>query len=170
MSSRRYRIDIQVDAAFANDIDDAMLAEVVSATLTYLERPASDLTVVVADDLVVQQFNRQYRDIDAPTDVLSFAAQEQAPDGPTPMLPEELLSELGRYLGDLLIAYPFAERQAAEFGNSVQAELNLLAVHGTLHLLGYDHADSEGEAAMWALQEAILAPFGAAGLTRRNYA
>jgi probable rRNA maturation factor len=84
-------------------------------------------------------------------------------------LPPELAEELDRHLGDVVIAYPYAERQAQQFGNSAAAELRLLAVHGTLHLLGYDHASPEEEEEMWAVQEAILAPLGEATLARRTY-
>ena len=68
-----------------------------------------------------------------------------------------------------MIAYPYAARQAERFGNSVRAELRLLAVHGTLHLLGHDHATQAEEDAMWAIQEAILAPLGDAAVARRRY-
>ena len=64
---------------------------------------------------------------------------------------------------------PYSARQAAHYGNSVTAELQLLAVHGTLHLLGYDHQDDDAEAAMWALQEQVLAQFGQGALARRVY-
>jgi probable rRNA maturation factor len=85
------------------------------------------------------------------------------------LLPPELAAEMDRHLGDVVIAYPYAERQAQRFGNSLAAELRLLAIHGTLHLLGYDHATSDEEEAMWAEQEAILAPLGEANLARRTY-
>ena len=125
------------------------------------------LTIVVTDDESVQELNREYRGVDAPTDVLSFAAQESVPDGPALILPPELAAEMASYLGDLLLAYPYTERQAARYGRSVAAELRLLVVHGVLHLLGYDHATPEQEDVMWALQEAVLAPFGDTPLVRR---
>jgi probable rRNA maturation factor len=74
-----------------------------------------------------------------------------------------------RYLGDLVIAHPYSARQAAHYGNSVTAELQLLAVHGVLHLLGYDHQDAAGEEAMWTQQERVLAQFGHDALARRTY-
>ena len=76
---------------------------------------------------------------------------------------------MGAYLGDIVIAYPYAARQAVRFGNSTAAEVRLLTVHGVLHLLGYDHATPAEEAAMWAIQEQVLAAFGDAALARRAY-
>lgn len=84
-------------------------------------------------------------------------------------LPDELATELADYLGDIIIAYPYATRQAAAYQNSVTAELRLLTVHGVLHLLGYDHGSEEEEAAMWTLQRQILAHFGDEQLTNRIY-
>ena len=122
---------------------------------------------MVTSDEAVQQLNRDYRGVDAPTDVLSFAAQESSDEEPELVLPPEVAAELAAYLGDIVIAYPYAARQAARFGNSVAAELRLLTVHGVLHLLGYDHATPAEEAAMWAIQEQVLAAFGDAALARR---
>ncbi|MCB0190098.1 MAG: rRNA maturation RNase YbeY [Caldilineaceae bacterium] len=84
-------------------------------------------------------------------------------------LPDELAAELATYLGDILIAYPYAARQAADYENSVAAELRLLTVHGVLHLLGYDHASAEEEAEMWSIQRQVLAHFGDEALTYRAY-
>jgi probable rRNA maturation factor len=87
--------------------------------------------------------------IDAPTDVLSFSAQEDG--GPFVAAPEA-----GGYLGDVILSYPRAVEQARERGHSTEQELDLLIVHGILHLLGYDHASEGEKAVMWAQQEAIL--------------
>jgi probable rRNA maturation factor len=165
-------IDLQIDDEYLPHVDAQSLAEVVVATL---DRHAAELgavaevTLVITGDEAVQALNRDFRGIDAPTDVLSFAAQEEREDEPDLALPPELAEELDRHLGDVVIAYPYAARQAQQFGNSVAAELRLLAVHGTLHLLGYDHALPADEEEMWAVQEAILAPLGDANLVRRTY-
>lgn len=163
-------IDIQIDESYAESVDATNLNAVVAHLLTTADRADATLTLVVTSDEAVQTLNRDYRGVDAPTDVLSFAAQEAAPAAP-PLanLPPELAAELDSYLGDVIIAYPYAERQAAHYQNSVQAELRLLTVHGILHLLGYDHATPTEEAAMWALQSKILAPFGDAHLSQRTY-
>ena len=162
--------DIQVDDPFADLVDVENLSAVVTDLLVKVGLPSAGLTIVITDDEAVQTLNRDYRGVDAPTDVLSFAAQEGAETEPVLAdLPPELVAEMGNYLGDVLIAYPYAAHQAAHYQNSIQAELRLLAVHGVLHLLGYDHATPEEEAAMWARQSEILAAFGDAHLSQRTY-
>jgi probable rRNA maturation factor len=143
-------IIVQVDHSYAGEVDAAGLARVVEATLIIEGRPDHEVTVVVTSDEVVMELNRQYRGVVGPTDVLSFAAQEPAPGFVS-------APEAATYLGDVLIALPFTRRQAAELGRSLADELQLLAVHGTLHLLGYDHAELDEEAKMWARQDEILA-------------
>lgn len=163
-------IVIQIDEPFTALVDVENLRAVLAHLLCQVEQPTAELTLVITDDATVQSLNRDYRGVDAPTDVLSFAAQEDATGAPELSdLPPELAAELASYLGDVMIAYPYATRQAAHYQNSVAAELRLLAVHGVLHLLGYDHATAAEEAAMWTLQSAILAPFGDAHLTHRTY-
>jgi len=91
-----------------------------------------DVTVCLVSDRCMRAYNRRFRDIDAPTDVLSFAY------GPSDT-PEQ-----GAYLGDVVIAVPLAVRQARERGHSLARELKMLALHGYLHLLGYDHERDNG--------------------------
>ena len=109
------------------------------------EADGTELTIVISTDAHLQELNRQYLGIDAPTDVLSFPVGEVDPES-------EAL-----YLGDIIISYPRALAQAEAAGHPVQAELRLLAVHGTLHLLGYDHAEEDEKALMWKAQDEILA-------------
>ncbi len=110
--------------------------------------PEAGLSIVVADDETVRQLNRQYRQVDAPTDVLSFPSSEAG---------APLDNELP-YLGDLILALPTIQRQAEREGHSASDELTLAVIHGTLHLLGYDHDMPAHQAAMWAVQaEALLA-------------
>ena len=86
------------------------------------------LSIHVVDDDVVRQYNRAFRQEDAPTDVLSFAVQEGSP---FPMeMPDELAAELAAELGDLLLAFPYASGKAQQHGHSLAAELQLLVVHG----------------------------------------
>lgn len=93
--------------------------------------------------------------MDAPTDVLSFALEEKSPDEPAYADPGG-----DKLLGDIIISVPTAVRQAGEYGHSLARELAFLAVHGFLHLLGYDHDTAAGAADMEARQEAILAGVG----------
>jgi probable rRNA maturation factor len=107
-----------------------------------------DLAIVLTDDAQLRELNRDYLAIDAPTDVLSFPASETDP-------------ETGRrYLGDILISVPHAEEQARAAGHSLEAEAQLLTVHGTLHLLGYDHAGAAEKARMWKVQAEVLERLG----------
>jgi probable rRNA maturation factor len=108
----------------------------------------SEATIVLSDDAHLQVLNRQFLGIDAPTDVLSFPAGDTDPDS------DEL------YLGDVIISLPRAQAQASAGGHPVQDELQLLVVHGVLHLLGYDHADEDEKAKMWAIQAHILDSLG----------
>jgi probable rRNA maturation factor len=111
----------------------------------------SSLTLVIADDETVRRLNARFRGVDAPTEVLSFPA-----DPPT--APE---AQPYPYLGDVIIAYPRATAEASRAGHSLEAELLLLTVHGTLHLLGFDHSTDAARARMWAAQAAALEAIGA---------
>ena len=152
------KIVIQVDEPYTAEVDTADLAHVISATLTAEGQPDGEVTLVVTSDEAIAELNRQYRGVEDPTDVLSFPTQEPTP-GPSTELRTSFVSapEMAAYLGDIVIALPFTRRQADELGRSLADELRLLAVHGALHLLGYDHAEPEEEANMWAKQDAILA-------------
>lgn len=143
------RILIQVDEPFEGEVDAPDLAAAVAAVLAAEGRSDGALTVVVTGDETVTDLNLRYLGIDGPTDVLSFPAEE-----PTPGFVSA--PEAAGYLGDVIIAFPFTRRQAEALGRSLRDELRLLAVHGTLHLLGFDHAEPAEEAAMWARQAAIL--------------
>lgn len=171
-----HAIEIQVDEVLLSQavaVDETNLSAVLTHALQHCNQPEAALTLVITDNTTVQQLNRDYRGVDAPTDVLSFSNQDDPPvadSAPTIHgLPDEVAAALNAYLGDIIIAYPYAAQQAARYQNSVSAELRLLAVHGLLHLLGYDHGTPDEEAAMWTLQREILTPFGDAHLTNRIY-
>ncbi len=114
--------------------------------------PAAELSVTVTDDETVRGLNREYADEDAVTDVLSFSQREG----------EEFVGAPGSVppLGEVVIAYPQATRQAEERGRSVEEEVARLLIHGTLHLLGYDHAVAEEERRMRAREEELLGAIG----------
>jgi probable rRNA maturation factor len=152
-----YEIEVEIDETFDVEINIQDLRKAIAETLNYAQLENGAVTVVITDNESVQSFNLQYREIDAPTDILSFSAQ---PEESLADLPEELLSEMGDYLGDLLIAYPYTVEQAQRYGNPLDAELRLLVVHGTLHLLGYDHDTPENQAIMWQSQGEILRRLG----------
>jgi len=110
------------------------------------------VSVVVADDAMLHDLNRRFRGFDEPTDVLSFGdesdaslAPEGAGDVAFPDIPDEATP-----LGEIVVSYPLAVKQAGEHNVSVDEEVSLLIVHGVLHLLGYDHAEASDETAMKA--------------------
>ena len=103
----------------------------------------AELSVVLTDDVTIQQLNRDYRGLDTPTDVLSFAQQEA--DSPNAAV-----------LGDLIISLQTAQRQADERGHSLATEVRILLVHGLLHLLGYDHQTDAERAEMASAEQALL--------------
>ena len=144
-----YEIDIQNEDGYA--IDEPRLRDAAIAALKQHDvADATVLSIVITTDGAVADLNRQFRGVESPTDILSFPAPEppvQIPDEPP-------------YLGDLIIAYPYAAAQAACEGHALNDSLALLVVHGCLHLLGYDHVDGESKARMWAAQEAILRDIG----------
>lgn len=150
----RPAVEVQIAPAFADLVNSEALVAAVQATLVGEGEPSAKVTVVITDDEGIHELNRIFAGVDAPTDVLSFSAREGLPDFVVADPEEEA------YLGDIVISYPFAAAQAAARGYPVTRELALLAIHGTLHLLGYDHADPEGEARMWARQESLLRALG----------
>ncbi len=138
-------IVVRIDEPFGEQVDPEALRRAAQAVLAHQQVPSpAALTLWVSDDATLRQWNRRFRGVDAPTDVLSFPAGERDPDSGAV------------YLGDVLISYPRAAAQARAGGHSVADELTLLVVHGVLHLLGYDHATPEEKARMWAAQGAVL--------------
>lgn len=147
---------MEIDVQDEWGIGEATAALLRQAVMVVLEQegvtvPAA-LTLLLTGDELLQALNRQFLGVDEPTDVLSF------PAGP----PMPGRKEMTPYLGDMAVSIPRATQQAAAGGHSLAAELQLLAVHGTLHLLGYDHAEADEKAIMWAAQAAALERVGAA--------
>ena len=147
---------VHVDRRLASvPLANDLVAGAAEQTLS-LEGASGDLTLVLTDDAHLRQLNHQYLDINAPTDVLSFPSGEADPEtGNT-------------YLGDVIISVPRAQVQAAAAGHSLEAEVQLLVVHGVLHLLGYDHAEANGKAGMWAAQERALNRLGLSSIVIRE--
>jgi probable rRNA maturation factor len=163
-------ISIDIAEEYIDAVDADALRSAIQATLHQAGRDEAELTLVITDDAEIRELNRTYRGIDTPTDVLSFVAFDTvAADAPRLVIADDAAVDLANYLGDIVIAYPYSERQARRFNNSILSELRLLAVHGTLHLLGYDHDTPEQEADMWALQDQILIELGERGLSRRDF-
>ncbi|HVN14949.1 MAG TPA: rRNA maturation RNase YbeY [Anaerolineales bacterium] len=138
---------IYIQTAFDVSFADGLLEEAASAALTH-QHAQGDITIVLTDDVQLQELNREYLGIDAPTDVLSFPASESDPDTGA------------RYLGDILISVSRATEQAQAAGHPLESEVQLLVVHGVLHLLGHDHAEAEEKKLMWAAQAEVLERLG----------
>jgi len=136
----------------ASGVDLDGLKVVLQTGAQLLDLPTDTVTVLtLTGDEHLREYNRRYRGLDEPTDVLAFAAQEkpldqrfQAPPGTE------------NWLGDIVISLPRARRQARDAKHSMNDEVRLLAVHGFLHLLGYDHAEPDEEARMTSLTNRIL--------------
>lgn len=137
-------IALQTDEDFLLPFDLSILQAAAAAAL-----PADgDATIVLSNDTHLRELNRQFLGIDAPTDVLSFPSEDSDP-------------ETGiRYLGDIVLSVERAAHQAASAGHPLKDELQLLIVHGALHLLGHDHAESAEKERMWAQQNMILDQIG----------
>jgi len=154
-------IDVQNDRGFLVNVDALKKAAVATLRAQSVVGDAT-LSLVIADNATMRQLNRQYRGIDASTDVLSFPAEAlpDLPDLPGIEPDVEEGEAASDYLGDLVIAYPYASDQAARLGHDISQSLQLLVVHGCLHLLGYDHDTPEHRAQMWQAQAEVLSEIG----------
>jgi probable rRNA maturation factor len=133
---------------------EAALRDAVDVVMSRLQLAPAELSILLTDDEYIRSLNSQFREFDEATDVLSFPAGDETVD----------LGDGLQYLGDIAISVPYAERQALARGHSTVAELQLLAVHGMLHLLGYDHEHPEDKATMWAIQQDLLEQMGLQGV------
>jgi len=140
-------------ASLASGVDLDGLKVMLQSAARTLDLPEATVTVVtLTGDEHLREYNRRYRGLDEPTDVLAFAAREQPTD-------QRFQAPPGTedWLGDIVISLPRARRQAREAGHPINDEVRLLAVHGLLHLLGYDHAEPAEEATMTAITNRLLA-------------
>ena len=141
MIERTYNIE---DNNLYNDYD--YLYEVLDHTLKKEKVDNAIFSIIFVEDEEIHTMNRDYRGVDRVTDVISFAFEDTG----------EILYNDIRMLGDIYICIPQMKRQAESYGHSEKRELSFLAVHGLLHLLGYDHMTEEDEKVMFAKQDEIL--------------
>jgi probable rRNA maturation factor len=142
-------INVQVSEDLSSEIPTDVLVRAAEECLAYFPRDGEpELTIRLTGDDQLHQFNLEYLGVDAPTDVLAFPTDIVDPDTET------------AYVGDILISLDRARHQAQAAGHSTDAELELLVVHGVLHLLGYDHSKPDEKSKMWAVQTEILARLG----------
>lgn len=143
----KIEVSKELEDLIAKVINAALLAENVSGDV--------EVSIVLVDDEYIQNLNKNYRSIDAPTDVLSFAMRESVDESDISFECEE--EEL---LGDVVISLERARGQAEEYGHSIEREIGFLVTHGILHLLGYDHETESERAVMRNKEEKILESIG----------
>ena len=171
-------VDIIDDQAYLASGQEKLLHEVIEAAAKYLNLPEGielDLSIVSNEE--IQVLNRDYRGLDKPTDVLSFALTEVTSEFDVDFAHLDLTEEaeetedleetefedeeaIPQHLGDIIISYPRAKEQAQDYGHSLDRELAFLAVHGFLHLNGYDHQTEEEAQEMFKIQEEVLTTYG----------
>jgi probable rRNA maturation factor len=144
---------ISVENRFPTPVDTAALEQAARLTLqNQAAPPDAELAIVLSDDEALHELNLNFREVDASTDVLSFPANEPDPETGAP------------YLGDIIISVERAQEQAGAAGHALEAELQLLVVHGVLHLLGHDHAEPDEKQKMWSAQDQVLSQLGLPGM------
>ena len=147
-------LDVRCPLPQGVNVDAPFVLRVLSAAQAQLN-VTGEVSVSLVTDEEIHELNKTYRNVDRPTDVLSFALREGDDDGFADF--EELDLEP---LGDIVISVPTALLQAEEYGHSPEREIGFLLVHGFLHLLGYDHQDEPTEAEMTRIQEQVLEEVG----------
>lgn len=146
-------IHIETEFPFPEDL----LTRAANVTLEHQSHSLdSELSIILTNDARLHELNLNYLGVDAPTDVLSFPASETDPETGA------------HYIGDILISMPRAQEQANTAGHALESEVQLLVVHGVLHLLGHDHAEAEEKARMWKAQAEILASLGLGNIQIRE--
>ncbi len=149
----KHTIEVQFDEQHQDQIAEDALRQAALATLEYTgQSEPCELTLVVTTDDALQELNSRFLGIDRPTDVLAFPDDTRGPFVCAPGHP--------RYLGDVVISLPRAQAQAAEAPHDLEAEVQLLVIHGVLHLLGYDDLTEEYRSAMWAAQRDVVERLG----------
>lgn len=136
----------QINNEFGYSEDYDYLDSLIERVLTREKATDSVFSIIFVDNEKIHELNKQFRGVDRPTDVISFALEDAE---------EEFLSTI-RVLGDIYISIPKVQEQAKEYGHSEKRELAFLVVHGLLHLLGYDHQTEEEEKVMFQIQEEML--------------
>lgn len=121
---------------------------------------STEMSVTFVDNKEIQEINREFRHKDMPTDVISFAIEDEVEGEPDIIFPDGEAIDLPQDLGDIFISIDRAREQAEEYGHTYERELGFLAVHGFLHLNGFDHMTPEDEEEMFSLQRKILEQYG----------
>ena len=146
-------MSIEVANESGTEIDEQELVAVARFALSRMRvHPGAELSMVLVDSPTMADLHVQWMDLPGPTDVMAFPMDELEPGGrPDAAQPGASM------LGDIVLCPPFVQEQAAVAGHSLDDELHLLTVHGVLHLLGYDHAETDEKKVMFTLQDELLA-------------
>jgi len=139
-------IDYSITNEFGYKEDYSYLDDLIKRTLVHEKVENASFSIVFVDEVVIQEINKNYRNIDKITDVISFAFEDN----------EKVVYNNVRSLGEIYICIPRMLEQARDYNHSEMRELAFLTVHGLLHLLGYDHIKKDDEEIMFALQEKLL--------------
>jgi probable rRNA maturation factor len=146
-------VEISVEEEFRGLVDEGWVRRIVQTVLKAEGvAPPYEVSLVFTDSETVRKLNRDYRNVDEPTDVLAFYLLPQKEADDSFALPPDGVTRLG----EVIISYPQAVEQAKEQGHSTERELALLIIHGILHLLGYDHEEPEEEAEMRTREKELL--------------
>lgn len=143
----------EITNLYNEDIDTKDLKKVLKIAIKKLKKKNIEFNIIFVDNKYIHKLNKEYRNIDRETDVISFALDD---DNSFPKMDTDVL-------GDIYISIDKAKSQAEEYGHTFKRELCFLAVHGFLHINGYDHMTKEEEKIMFGLQEEIL---NEAGISR----
>ncbi len=136
----------EITNLYKEDIDTKDIEYVLGIAIKKLKLKDVEFNIILVDNDYIHKINKEYRGIDRETDVISFALED-----------DETFPEMEtKILGDIYISIDKAKSQAEEYGHSFKRELCFLAVHGFLHINGYDHMNPEDEKVMFGLQEEIL--------------
>jgi probable rRNA maturation factor len=156
------RVLVDIAPQFEGHVHPGELEHAVTAALTVADRDRAlpwkwtEVSVRVTTDEEIHRLNHQYRGVDRPTDVLSFSFVEDMPDASHPRQPDGVPVQLG----EVILAFPYALRQAADLGYPVETELAWLTIHGALQLAGYTHDTDDAAEHMEALEREALAILG----------
>lgn len=160
MMSATHFIDVSYEEdAYRNEADELMVLTILHQTLDLLGQESCEFSVSFVSDATMQDLNREYRDKDEPTDILSFAQQDEVEDFSWPEVQyegEESLPVEVEVLGDMVISLDTLKRNALSFSVKEEEELTRLLIHGLLHLLGEDHESNEAQEPMLVKQEQLL--------------
>lgn len=138
-----------------------LIEDILNFAGSYLKLPENtEMSVTLTDNEHIHEINKKYRGVDKPTDVISFAIEEDDPDEVPIILPEDEEFDIPKNIGDIMVSMDKVKEQAEYLGHSEDRELGFLVVHGFLHLNGYDHMKEEDEKEMFGLQREILDSYG----------